>query len=430
MEFGVTNPNMAEAIDTIAAGLDALFSSGLTPANSRDAISCVHAVEVLRRRIDAAAVELLAEIDEGRFHVSDGHVSAKVMVAHHAKLAGGEAAARDKCRKVLAELPDVAAAYRAGTIGTDQVRVLGRVHANPRVRHKLRDQQAWFLSRARRLDFDRFAGKAADWANLVDEDGPEPKAQVHHEKRNANLTQDFDTSWQLMGQFASMQGASMDEIYDHYIEAETLADWEKARAELGDAATYNDLPRSIQQRRADALWQLFQDAASAPHGAVPPGFVHNIVWDADTFEEMARRVATGETAPLDPDTFRCETLDGVRLDAHEAFANALNSRIRRALIDGASVVIDLGEARLFTGLARHAVKLGFTECVWVGCHVPSSVCEADHLVEHSRKGRTNPGNGAPLCGRHNRWKQKGFTVHRDPTGGWHTLRPDGTEVPA
>jgi hypothetical protein len=68
-------------------------------------------------------------------------------------------------------------------------------------------------------------------------------------------------------------------------------------------------------------------------------------------------------------------------------------------------------------------------CVWPGCHVPASRCEADHVHEHGSGGRTNPGNGAPLCGMHNRTKQKGYRLWRDPTGIWHLYRPDGTPIP-
>jgi len=33
------------------------------------------------------------------------------------------------------------------------------------------------------------------------------------------------------------------------------------------------------------------------------------------------------------------------------------------------------------------------------------------------------------CPRHNRWKQqRGFRTQRDPTGRWHTYRPDGSEI--
>ena len=121
----------------------------------------------------------------------------------------------------------------------------------------------------------------------------------------------MDLSWDLMGRFAAGQGAAMAEILDHYVDAEFEADWEKARADKGDAATAADLPRTVQQRRADALWQIFQDAAAAEHGAVPPGFCHNIVWSPETFEEMLRRIDGEDPEPLDPDTHRCETVDGV-----------------------------------------------------------------------------------------------------------------------
>jgi hypothetical protein len=102
--------------------------------------------------------------------------------------------------------------------------------------------------------------------------------------------------------------------------------------------------------------------------------------------------------------------------------------MRRVVTDAAGVVIDLGRARFFTGGARLAVQLSEQHCPWPGCTVPSSRCEIDHTVDHSRGGRTDPGNGGLFCGKHNRWKQKGFAVWRDPTGAWHVLRPDGTEI--
>jgi hypothetical protein len=131
---------------------------------------------------------------------------------------------------------------------------------------------------------------------------------------------------------------------------------------------------------------------------------------------------------MDPDTFRCETIDGVPRDPTEAFANAVTNKIRRVVIDATGVVIDKGSARLFTGLARDAVRIAGRECFWPGCWVPASRCETDHLHDHTRGGRTNPGNGAPACGRHNRWKQKGYRVWRDEAGQIRTQRPDGTEI--
>jgi hypothetical protein len=240
----------------------------------------------------------------------------------------------------------------------------------------------------------------------------------------------------LVAGFASMQGLQIFEVYDRYIDAETLADWEKAQAEHGDNATTSDLPRTVQQRRSDALWQVFIDAAANPNSAVPADFVHDIMWDAATFEVMAQKffgdyevTDVTEDADINADSVGCQTIDGIPVDPTEMFAISIVGRIRRVLIDAKSTVIDQGVARRFTGSARLAVKLSHTRCVWPGCCTAVSRCETDHLLEHSRDGRTNPGNGAPLCGKHNRWKQKGFTIYRDHDGSWHTLRPDRTEIP-
>ena len=124
----------------------------------------------------------------------------------------------------------------------------------------------------------------------------------------------------------------------------------------------------------------------------------------------------------------CRTIDGVDLEPTEMMLNAIISTIRRVVVDAASERVDLGKARFFTGMARHAVKLKAQRCVWPGCRVPSTACQADHLLEHSKNGRTNPGNGAPVCGKHNRLKNYGFTIYRTPDGTWHTTRPDGTQL--
>ena len=248
--------------------------------------------------------------------------------------------------------------------------------------------------------------------------------------RKATLKQDpLTLTWGLEGRFASQMGAQVEEIFAHYRAAELAADWDKARAEHGDEACAADLPRTADQRSADALWQVFQDAASAPNTAVPPDFCHDIVWSSDAYEEMLRRLDGEPVRPLDPDTYRCETLTGIPLEPYEAAAHSLVSKVRRVVVDAAGTVIDLGTARNFTGSARKAVQLHSTHCVWRGCHVPVDRCQTDHTLAHGRGGRTNPGNGAPLCGRHNRLKETGYRLWRDPTGQWHTYRPDGTEIP-
>ncbi len=127
--------------------------------------------------------------------------------------------------------------------------------------------------------------------------------------------------------------------------------------------------------------------------------------------------------------FRCETSDGHPIDATEAFANALVGRVRRMVMGWDSVILDTsGYHKLFTGPLRDAVMLSSHECYWTACPVKVRNCQADHLEPRRNGGRTNPGNGAPACGRHNRLKEHGYTVERDEHGRMHIYRPDGTEI--
>jgi hypothetical protein len=183
---------------------------------------------------------------------------------------------------------------------------------------------------------------------------------------------------------------------------------------------------------------MFQRGASA-HANEPGGsvVVTNIVIDHTTFEREIRRLfGTADEAP-EPRTadelerFRCSTLDGNPVDPTESVATALLGHIRRVVIGSDSVAIDLGRrSRFFTGPAQLAARLSATECYWPGCQVPVSQCQIDHLQPWAppHNGSTSPGNGAPACGRHNRFKQQGFNAWRDPAGRWHILRPDGTEL--
>lgn len=412
------------------AAIDALFASRLAPVTSPEATAAMIELDRLARRVHAAQLELMANIDAGQLHRGDGFASVKALARHAGRHSGGEALDRDRARRMLGALDGVAAAFRAGAIGIDQVHLLGRVHANPRVAGAMVLRQEWFCEQARRCDYRTFEVRVREWERLIDEDGPEPANERTHRNRAARITQNpIDLSWDLSGSFAAIQGAQIDEIWRRYIDAEYLADRDAARLIHGDDTCDAHLARTPAQRRADALVRVFEDAAGSSSPTVPAGFTHSVIWSAETFETMVRRLCGHRDATLDPDTYRCETVDGVPLDPTEAIACAMVHAIRRMIVDARGAVIDLGRRRFFTGAARDAARAASHRCVFTGCSVGASACEIDHLTEHRRGGRTNPGNGAPACGMHNRFRQKGFTVYRDDAGHWHTLRPDGTEIP-
>ena len=77
---------------------------------------------------------------------------------------------------------------------------------------------------------------------------------------------------------------------------------------------------------------------------------------------------------------------------------------------------------------RHGVTLATTECYWPGCGVPTSSCHIDHLRPAARGGPTRQRNGLPACPRHNRLKERGYTVHRHQDGTLTITTPTGDTV--
>jgi hypothetical protein len=143
--------------------------------------------------------------------------------------------------------------------------------------------------------------------------------------------------------------------------------------------------------------------------------------------------APGPADPRNGTRFACRTLDGKPLDPAEVTAQALLGHVRRVVIGSNGVVLDMGRrSRLFTGLRQLAIRLPELTCTHPGCTVPVSHCQSDHLDAYNgpRHGTTDPGNGAPTCGTHNRHKETHrITPRRDEHGRWHHYRPDGTEIP-
>ena len=428
--FVAPEPEPVHIESLLEAGLEGPDSlrTELGALSDSDTRALITELEVLARRVGALQVAVLDDIEGRGLHRDDGQPSAKVMVRHLGRLSAGEAAGREKARRLLGRLEQVAEAYSAGLVGTEQVRLLGRIYANRRVAAHMAEYEGWFLEQAQRLEYVEFEEAVRAWERLMDQDGAHRASERAHRQRDFTMIQDhFSLGWEIRGGFGSLDGAANHEIFEHYLRAQRQADWETARAIHGDDATVDDLPRSEAQRRADALSQIFADAASTPPDSNTPRFVHNIKWDHHTFEKMLRSLDDQNRQPLDLDAM-CETINGTPIAPTEAILNALVAEFRRVIVDSAGTVIDLGTARRFTGSARLAAQLAATRCRWIGCLVHTSQCEIDHTLAHSHGGSTNPDNGEPLCGWHNRQKQKGFTVWRDPDGQWHTYRPNGTEI--
>ena len=122
-------------------------------------------------------------------------------------------------------------------------------------------------------------------------------------------------------------------------------------------------------------------------------------------------------------------MGGIPLPKSVLIEALLAGQVRRVIIDGAGVAVDVGrKRRFFTGPMRDALMLLTEYCVYPGCSRPARQTVADHSLDFQHGGSTSTSNGGPMCNHHNLRKNLGYQTWRDPTGYWHTHRPDGTEI--
>ena len=457
---------VAGAVARVDAAINELLQAvaAWEPASCDEAAAWVRATERLGRRGHALQLAVQDRIDRSGVYQADGHASAKVMVRHVANVSGAEAKRRHRVVRMQRDLPEVAAAHAAGEVGGPQVERIARVHANPRIADELAGIDRQVARAAAMLPYQEFEAALAEWERLTDEDGAGDEAARAQARRDHRMHRDLDGSWRIEGSSGGVDGQVAYDIWQRQVQREFERDWAEARARLGEAATAADLVRTDAQRRHDAhqACMLRSDLVDDDGNAVPVAArtCTQLVQDQVTFERSVARLFGRDPGPdprlatwwddvLDvlgdgePDEtaagpagdelvgYRCGIVGGQPLDPIEVAVATLIGQVRRVVVGADSVVLDMGRrARCFTGARQLAVRLSHRTCVWVGCDVASNECQCDHLdgFNGPMQGRTDPGNGAPLCGRHNRMKEQGFTISRDRRGHWHVVRPDGTEI--
>jgi Domain of unknown function (DUF222) len=394
-------------------------------------------IERTLRRLEAETAVLVRAVERDRGFRSDGHLTAGGFLRAELRWSTQQVTARRRLATLVSEVPAVIEHLHTGTIGVAQAHAFGRAAANPRCGGQLADHADVLLESARTLSFDAFHTTIATWERLADADGANRDAAAHHDHRRFDLSF-FDGVGYVFGHGGALDYTEFSEIVEQYRHAEWLADWEQAEQQYGVDVVGAMLARTDAQRSWDALMRMARDAVSTPAGAQPPEPVVNLCITIPHAEaELARLGLIHEPSasaqpplPDQPvDEWRCGTTDGRPLSPFDVAQAMLHGRIRRVVFDSAGVVVDFGRLqRLFDGAARKAVLLQFPTCIFPGCIRPASHCDADHLTDWQYGGATNQDNGGPMCSRHNRLKNRGFTVWRDPNGVFHTYRPDGTEI--
>jgi hypothetical protein len=175
------------------------------------------------------------------------------------------------------------------------------------------------------------------------------------------------------------------------------ADWAEATERLGRAPHLDELARTPEQRRADALVEMARRSLSTPPDARRPEPLFSVLVGWETLHgpicELANRavVSPGSLVPW---------LEGADFER---------------VVFGPGKRVEVGiTARFFTGATRRALEVRDRECTHPYCDVPAEQCQGDHIDEYAQGGPTIQANGQMLCGFHNRQRNQ-----RPPPG------PDG-----
>lgn len=417
---------IAEALVSLAAEWSGTGASGLRRWQQE--------LERVGRMVAGHVATMVAEAERSEAFRDDGHVSVRNWVMAETNCPPREALLVARTARLIESAPVVGDELRAGRIGVGQVREIARAHANPRLGGTIApDVVTELLDQARTEPYHGFVRLVREWEALVDADGSHQEHEDGHRGRRVSLAM-VDTTGHLEGVFGATDTATIKEILDHFTDAEFLAEWDELRARVGDAASPAMLERTDAQRRADALVAVFRRAVAADPDAKEPEPHAHLVMGYEIFVEQFRAML--ENRPPDFDAIsprlRMCTLNGIPIDPVDGVVGVLMGMVRRAVIDGKGVIIDMGrKSRCFTGTAREAALLqGLLDsagrCIWPGCG--RQRCEIDHSEAWGSGGLTDLISASLLCGRHNRFKTRGYRTWRDDRGLWHVLRPDGTEI--
>jgi Domain of unknown function (DUF222) len=256
--------------------LDEIHAETVSFATVENAAVYAGLVEQAARKIDALAIGVLDSVGQSGVHKDDGFSTAQSWNAYVCRTTRGETIRRAGLARMFRDLPQTGDAYRAGQIGREQLSTLLNTYRIERCRTQLGESLDMLMGDERRLTAAEFANVMKHWTRLADADGARQKHQTTHEFRDLRIFENFDGGFTLQGSFGALQGATIRELFDRFVQAERLADWDEAREINGDETNSSHLARTEAQRRADAFEAaLLQASATLPDANLPEPSVNH-----------------------------------------------------------------------------------------------------------------------------------------------------------
>jgi Domain of unknown function (DUF222) len=359
----------------------------------------------LGERLQAETLRAVAEWDRGADWALDGALSPRSWLAHRSPIGRLGASRLVRSARFVREHESTGDALADGDISCAHVETMAAVAANRE--EEFEEHEDTLVAVAKILPPDDFAVVARHWREIADDQLSKLEARERYERRHLHV------STTLFGRG----------VLDGDLDADAVATLLEALdlAAPPDPVDGVAPPRTLSQRRADALVDI-AGAFLAAHGkGGRPEVGLNVVIDEDTL---------AGSPTVDVRRMRCD-LDRVGPISREtALRLACDCAVRRVVMRGESEVLDLGRAqRLASPALRRALVVRDRGCAFPGCDRPPEWCDAHHIIWWERHGTTDRDNCCLLCRRHHTMcHEGGWTIHRNPDGTYQAQEPSPMHV--
>lgn len=354
----------------------------------------------LQERFAAEVLRLVGRWDRDRAWEADGSLSASSWLAHRTPMALAEAKRLAKTARLIDRHDRLGAALANDETTAAHVDSIAKVVSKDR-EPLFAEHEATLVDLAKNLPIPNFNTTMRRWASLADDELARGSEEQKWGRRHLHASKTLD-GWGDLSGFLDPAG---------YVAVVTALD-DLAPPDPADAP---DGPRSLSQRRADALvdlsnWYL---TGAKPNGN-PPNL--NVVVDVATLNGQKPSLAMA----------RCD-LEGVGPVTRATLEQlTCGATVTRVVMAGESVILDMGRAkRLATPAQRRALTIRDRHCRFTGCHRPAQWCDAHHIDGwFDENGPTDLDNLVLLCRRHHtlihnsRW-----TITRTAVGEFQFTHP-------
>ena len=360
-------------------------------------------IERARRTLDAASARVLGELDaRGTTDRAEGMRTPR-WLAHHAGLSAASAAARVKVGRALrTTLRDVGPLFDRGRIGFDHAKALADA-ANPRIADRFAPVARLFAETTDGIVFEQWRAELHGAAQLLDEDGAHDPAEDLARNR-LTKADTIEETYLLKAQLVGADGLLVHQTID------AVADELFRRCSADEQLAAVDLRTPARTTlEALALVEICRRAMAV---------------DLDS----SRQPLTDVTLVVDaqePDA--AHTPGGVRLQDGSTRHLLCDARLLPLVVDGLGVPLDLARAsRLARPGQRRAMAVRDGGCVFPGCALPGSWCDAHHLDEWGGGGHSDVARMASLCRHHHGVVHRtGWQMHARPDGRFWFVTPSG-----